>query len=242
MAEPIDYESRQGVGWLHMDDGRVNAMQAEWFDAMHAALDKAEQDEIHAVVISGREDVFSAGLDLKLLPRLPMDEIRLVTDRFVETLRRIFLFPKPVIAAARGHAVAGGMMLMLAADIRLAAAGTGARYGLNEATTGVPLAGGTLGICRYGIPTVHHTELLLHGRLIDAEDCLARGVFHEVVPREQLLERAEARAGDLADLVLDVYRVHKHLLRSGAFEQALKDAAAVRDQLPTRNVFSGLGR
>ncbi|MFP8873091.1 MAG: enoyl-CoA hydratase/isomerase family protein [Myxococcota bacterium] len=242
MAEPIQYQPRRGVGWLQMDDGRVNAMQGEWFDAMHAALDRAEQDEVHAVVISGREDVFSAGLDLKLLPRLPMDEIRLLTERFVETLRRIFLFPKPVIAAAMGHAVAGGMMLMLAADIRLAAAGTGARYGLNEATTGVPLAGGTLGICRYGIPTVHHTELLLHGQLIDAEGCLARGVFHEVVPKGELLERAAARAGDLADLVLDVYSVHKHLLRSGAFDQAVDDAAAVRDQLPTRNVFAGLGR
>lgn len=242
MAEPIDYASKRGVGWVQMDDGRVNAMQNEWFDAMHRALDQAEQDEIHAVVILGREDVFSAGLDLKLLPRLPMSEIRLVTDRFVETMRRVFLFPKPVIAAATGHAVAGGMMLMLAADIRLAAAQTESRYGLNEATTGVPLAGGTLGICRYGIPTVHHTEFLLHGRLIDAEGCQSRGVFHEVVAREDLLERAEARATDLADVVQDVYAVHKRMLREGAFQQALEDAAAVLDQLPTRNVFAGLDR
>lgn len=242
MSEPIEYETIQGVGWIRMDDGRVNAMQAAWLDAMQAGLDQAEQDDVHVIVITGRPNVFSAGLDLKVLPMLPMDEVRKVTSRFVDTMRRIFLFPKPVIAAAEGHALAGGMMLMLAADLRLAAAGTGARYGLNEATTGIPLAGGTLGLCRYSIPQAHHTELLLHGRVIDAEECLSRNIFHEVVPPTELFDRAIRRAEELSHLVLDIYPLHKRMLRAAAFDQAVSDAKSVQDQLPDRNFFSGLGR
>ena len=242
MSEAIEYEKIQDVGLIRMDDGRVNAIQDAWLDAMQARLDQAEQDDVHAVVITGRASVFSAGLDLKVLPGLPMEELQQVTNRFVETLRRIFLFPKPVIAAAEGHALAGGMMLMLAADLRLAAAGTGARYGLNEATTGVPLAGGTLGICRYSIPPAHHTELLLHGRVIEAEECLSRSIFHEVVPANHLVDRAMGRAEELSDLVLDIYPIHKRMLRAASFDQAVSDSKSVRDQLPNRNFFSGLGR
>ncbi|MEE3325877.1 MAG: enoyl-CoA hydratase/isomerase family protein [Myxococcota bacterium] len=242
MAEPIEYEKRQGVGWLHMDDGKVNAIQGAWLDAMQAGLDRAEEDDVHAVVITGRPDVFSAGLDLKVIPGLPLQEMKEVTDRFVETMRRLFLFPKPLVAAAEGHALAGGMMTMLAADLRLAAAGKASRYGLNEAITGVPLAGGTLGICRYSIPQAHHTELLLHGRAIDAEEALSRNIFHEVVPASELLDRAMNRATELADLALDIYPIHKRMLRSAAFDQAIADARAVRDQLPDRNFFSGLDR
>jgi enoyl-CoA hydratase len=242
MSEPIEYETIQGVGWIRMDDGRVNAMQETWLDAMQAGLDQAEQDNVHVIVITGRPNVFSAGLDLKVLPSLPMEEIQQVTSRFVDTMQRIFLFPKPVIAAAEGHALAGGMMLMLAADLRLAAAGTGARYGLNEATTGIPLAGGTLGICRYSIPQAHHTELLLHGRVIEAEECLSRNIFHEVVPANELFDRAIRRAEELSHLVLDVYPIHKRMLRAAAFDQAVFDSKSVQDQLPDRNFFSGLGR
>lgn len=242
MAEPIEYKKIQAVAWLQMDDGKANAIQGAWLDAMESGLDRAEEDDVHAVVITGRADVFCAGLDLKVLPGLPLEEVKEITDRFVETMRRLFLFPKPLVAAAEGHALAGGMMTMLAADLRLAASGKATRYGLNEAVTGVPLLGGTLGICRYSIPQPHHTELILHGREISAEDALARNIFHEVLPADQLLDRAMKRALELADLALDLYPIHKRMLRSAAFDQAVSDARSVLDQLPDRNFFSGLER
>nr|MCS5636781.1 enoyl-CoA hydratase/isomerase family protein [Myxococcota bacterium] len=202
MAESPEYSLRAGIGWLQMDDGGVNAMDLAWCQRMQSLLDRAEDDGSHGLVISGRPGCFSAGLNFKVLSRLAMPEVRETTNAFMETMKRVFLFPKPVLAASTGHAVAGGLMLFLAADIRIAVRENSSRYGLNEATTGVPFLGGTLGICRYGIPAQHHTEFILQGRMLDAQACADRGVIHELVEAERLLERASERLENLKDLAL----------------------------------------
>ena len=225
-----------------MDDGGVNAMDLAWCQAMQALLDRAEADDARGLVISGRPGCFSAGLNFKVLAGLPMPGVRETTDAFMETMKRVFLFPKPVIAASTGHAVAGGLMLMLAADIRLAADETSSRYGLNEATTGVPFLGGTLGICRYGIPAQHHTEFILQGRVLDARACAERGVVHELVEAGGLLERAGERLAELRDLSLEVYGTNKRLLREEAYESSVRMGKKFMDQAPQGNVFAVMGR
>jgi enoyl-CoA hydratase len=241
--EKIHYAVKGGVASLQLDDGKANAMQIAWCDEMHAALDRAEKDAVHAVVIHGRERFFSAGLDLKLLPTLPPQELRRSTDHFMATMKRVFLFPKPVIAAAAGHAIAGGMMLYLAADLRLASAGSDASFGLNEATSGIPLLGGTAGICQYAIPREHHTELILHGRMIDAVGTHARGITHELVSdTADLLPRAFARADELLDLDPTAYRINKHILREPAWRQAVSATADHEGEAPSSNVFERIRR
>ncbi len=240
MADRIEYEVRDGIAWLRMDDGKVNAMDSDFCDRMQAVLDEATGDASRALIITGRSGYFSAGLNFKLLAGLAGEEVRRITNHFMETMKRVFLFPKPVIAAASGHAVAGGMMLFLAADIRLAIREGQFRYGLNEALTGVPFLGGTLGICHYGIPAAHHTELILQGRMLDAEGCLLRGVAHELVTSERLLDRARERARELDDLALEVYGVNKLLLRQETYEKAVETARALASLAPRRNVFDSM--
>lgn len=209
---------------------------------MNAALDEAARDTSRVIVVTGRPGFFSGGLDLKVLPRLDPPALRATTDAFLATMRRLFLFEKPVIAAAAGHAIAGGMMVMLCADRRLAVDDAAYRYGMNEAVTGIPLTGGTLGICTSQIPPAHHTELILHGRLVDARGALARGVIHELGDAESLVERAHARARELFDLDLAAYRLNKHMLRASAFDTAVRAGEALAAELPTVNVFAGLAR
>jgi enoyl-CoA hydratase len=231
------------VASIRLDDGKANAIQAAFLRELNAALDRAEADPVHAVVIHGRADFFSGGLDLKVLPDLAPDELRETTAHFGETMRRVFLFPKPIVAAAGGHAIAGGMMLYLTADTRLALNGPDARFGLNEATTGIPLLGGTAGICEYGIPQAYHTELILHGRLIDAAGTLARGITHELVDRwEDLLPRALARAAAFADLDPQAYRVNKRILRERWWHNAVATAKALMHEAPTGNLFARIRR
>lgn len=237
MSEPIEYGMRSGVGWLRMDDGKVNAMDLAWCQRIQAQLDIAEADSSRALVLSGRAGCFSAGLDFKTLADLPMEGVRETTDAFMATMKRFFLFPKPVIAASTGHAVAGGLMLLLTGDIRLAARDATSRYGLSEATAGVPFLGGTLGICRYGIPQPHHTELILHGRMLDVGGCLERGVVHEVVEPANLLARASARAAALNDLDLAAYATNKLLLRQEVFDGAARQGEAMMARAPGGNVF-----
>ena len=240
MADPIAYELRDGLGWLRMDDGKVNAMDLAWCTRIQAHLDIAEADSSSALVLSGRAGCFSAGLDFKTLADLPMEGVRETTDAFMATMKRFFLFPKPVIAASTGHAVAGGLMLLLTADIRLAASDTTSRYGLSEASAGVPFLGGTLGICRYGIPQPHHTELILHGRMLDVAGCLERGVVHEVLEPAHLMARASERAAALNDLDLAAYATNKLLLREEAFERAARQGQAMMTRAPRGNVFGAM--
>jgi len=240
MAEPIEYALREGLGWLRMDDGKVNAMDLAWCSRMQALLESAEADASRGLVLSGRPGCFSAGLDFKTLADLSMDDVRETTSAFMATMKRVFLFPKPVLAVSTGHAVAGGLMLFLAADIRLAARDTASKYGLSEATAGVPFLGGTLGICRYAIPERHHTELILQGRMLDVAGCAERGVVHEVVDAERLLARAAERAEALGDLDLNVYGTNKLLLRQEVYDRAVRSGEAMIDRAPKGNVFSAM--
>ena len=243
MQRRLRYGVRERVGWIHLDDGKANAIQRDWCEQMHAVLDEAEADASRALVLQGREGFFCGGLDLKVLPSLAPDELFRTTDLFVRTMRRIFLFPKPVVAASGGHAIAGGMMLYLAADIRIALDEPESRYGLNEATTGIPLASGTAGICQSSIPPAHHTELILHGRLLSAAETHARGISHELgSDAGDLLLRARARADELGRLDPAAYRINKRLLREPAFDAAVAASTKLTAELPVHNVFAGLQR
>lgn len=239
----MSYQQKDGLGRLTLDDGKANAMQLAWCDELNQVLDQVERDPCHALVIEGRPGFFSAGLDLKVLPVLPPDELRKTTERFVDTMRRVFLFPKPVIAASAGHAIAGGMMLYLAADIRLAWDDETSTYGLNEATTGIPLLGGTAGLCQYSIPQAHHTEMILHGRILCARETHARGITHELAETPaQLIEFACRRARALENIDLNAYRINKLILRKRAFETAVQVAEELASEVPTHNVFEKLRR
>jgi enoyl-CoA hydratase len=158
-------------------------------------------------------------------------------------MKRVFVFPKPVIAASGGHAIAGGMMLFLAADWRIALDDDAHHYGLNEAVTGVPLLGGILGICRSSIPPAHQTEMVLHGRMLSARQCHERGVVHHLVPtRELLLERALERARLLQDVEPVAYGINKRLMRGKIWDECEEAARSMTSELPTRNFFASMKR
>src|SRR5204863_9086655 len=125
---------RGAVGVITLDDGKANAIQAQFLEGLRDALDRAEGDpEVGAVVIGGRAGMFSAGLDLKVLPALPRAEMRTTCLLFGHAMLRDYEFPKPVVAAVTGHALAGGCVLLLTCDFRLGAAGP-YRIGLHEVT------------------------------------------------------------------------------------------------------------
>jgi enoyl-CoA hydratase/carnithine racemase len=108
--------------------------------------------------------------------------------------------------------------------------------------TGIPLAGGTLGLCTAQIPPRHHTEMLLHGRLVDARGAHARGVIDEVVAGADLIERATERARALFDVDLPAYAINKRLLRAPAFDGAAREADALTAGLTGSNPFAGIAR
>jgi len=119
LSEPIRYEKTDSVARIGLDDGKANAMSVPWFDALGAALDRAEADGAGAIVIAGRAGFFSGGLDLKLLPTLSKDELRHLSESFARVMLRVHGLGIPTVAAVTGHAIAGGAVLAMACDARV---------------------------------------------------------------------------------------------------------------------------
>src|SRR2546428_12754049 len=116
MTETIAYAVDGNVARITLDDGKVNAMSLPFFEALGAALDRAEREKPGAVVITGRPGYFSAGLDLKLMPTLAPDALQRMLIAFGRIMLRVFTFPIPTVAAVSGHAIPGGAPLAFAGD------------------------------------------------------------------------------------------------------------------------------
>src|SRR5262249_17500022 len=143
----------------------------------------------------------------------------------------LFAFPKPVVAAANGHAIAGGCILVLASDVRLMAEGAG-RIGVPELLVGGPFPAAALEGGRFAVPRSHLQSLVYPGRTLPPQEALSAGLLDEVVAASQLLARAQAVAQQLAAIPPAVFRLTKQSLRAEALERMdrtgeLQDRAAL---------------
>jgi enoyl-CoA hydratase len=163
-----------------------NALGPDTSAALGAAFSAAEADpEVLAVVLTGAGDrAFCAGMDLKAFASRPASRPNESTQLDV-LLRRIY--PKPVIAAVNGVAVAAGFELMMACDLVVAA--EHARFGIPEVKRGLVATGGGVRLPAR-LPIAVALELGLTGDLIDAQRALALGLVNRVVPDGSVLDEA----------------------------------------------------
>src|SRR5690242_20175330 len=234
MADPVTYALRDRVADIVLDDGKVNAMALPFFDALNAALDRAEAERPGAVVISGRTGMFSAGLNLKLLPTLPPDELAKTMLAFGRVMLRVFTFPIPTVAAVSGHAIAGGAMLAFACDLRVAAEGA-FRIHLNEVAIGLTLPSWAIVLAQSGVPQRWHTEAILHARAYSPDEALERGVVDAVArPASAVVDEARALATPLVALDQAAYAGSKARHRAHAVEWANRLLETEIAELPAR--------
>jgi len=210
---------REGaLAFVHMDDGKANAFDADFFAELTKALD--ETADADALVIAGREGMFSGGLNLKALGSLDPESLLDMMVGFARTMHRIWLEPRPVVAAVTGHAVAGGTILAMASDHAVAADGP-FRWGLNETAIGLAFPSWILAITRANVRNDRIEGLLLSGALISPAEALEVGYADEVVPADQVLAAAEAKASALAALPRAAYAATKQRLRGEASRASL---------------------
>ena len=229
----LTLEKREGLGFIHLDDGKANAIQDELLAQLDVALESCERDpDLRAVVLSGRDGFFSAGLDLKLMPSLADPELRATLRHFCETSLRLFTFPKPLVAGITGHAVAGGAVFSLCADVRVAAEGT-YRIGLSEVAIGIPLPTFILNVAREALPAAQVTPCCLHGALVGPEEALRSGIVQEICALEEVRERAAAQARRLAQLKPAAYQSTKRRLRAKLAEESSAAFGAELDEFIT---------
>lgn len=192
--EPVLVIERRGpVAWLTLNrphthnalDGPLIAGLCDFFAAA------PDDDELRAIVVRGRGPSFCAGLDLKAHLRDPK-----ATKRIVELMPLLRTCPQPVISLVHGHARGGGFVLALASDLRIAA--ESAR--MADAFIDLGLSGADVGIS-YLLPRLVGTslasELMLTGRVLDAERAERLGLVMDVVAQDQLEQRGTEVAADL---------------------------------------------
>ena len=202
-----------------------NAINGDVTAAMGAALDElAEDDGCWVVVLTGSGDKsFSAGMDLKAFASGQGAGI-IDANGFASVTRRSF--PKPLIAAVNGPALAGGCEIMLSCDLVVAA--DHAIFGIPEVKRGlIAGAGGLLRLPRR-IPRAVALELALTGEPIDAARALAVGLVNRVVPGAQVLEEAVALAEQIAANAPLAVRCSKRVMLESA-DLAEKDAWGLND-------------
>ena len=212
-----------GIAVLTADRPPANAMDVELLEAIVAAVSEAAADPPAALVVAGREGFFSAGADLKAVPGYGPEEQRAMVHGINAMALGVYALPCPVVAAVTGHAIAGGMVLALCADLRIASAA--GRYGLTEVKVGVPYPQAAIAVVREELAPPALRRLAFGNALHDADTCLQLGVFDEVHPPEGVLPRALELARELAAMPGDVYARTKRDLRGGAIE-AMRAAAA----------------
>jgi enoyl-CoA hydratase len=176
-------------------------------------------------VVTGAGQFFSAGLDLPALVALGREELVAFMESFRAAMLRMFTLPFPVIAAVNGHAVAGGCVLALQADVRVMADGK-ARIGLSEVPLGLGLPAVVLETLRCQVPASSLLPIALEGRLLSAQEALQLGLVQEVVAPEELLARALAHAVRLAALPAHSVAQVKAAMRRPAVEAVREQGAA----------------
>jgi Delta3-Delta2-enoyl-CoA isomerase len=213
------------VALLRMENGKANAISATLLERLDGLI--AQLGDARAAVITGQGSAFCAGLDLPALADLDRATMRGFIRRFDAVMLRIFELPIPLIAAVNGHAVAGGCVLALQADVRIGA-DREARIGLNETQLGIGLPAPVVETLRWQVPGSSLAPLALEGRLVSPREALQLGLLHELVPEADLLPRALQRAGALAALPPAGLRMVKDSLRKpvAAAARANEDAEA----------------
>lgn len=212
MGAKVTVHQLDGLVHLAMDDGKANAIDGPQMDELEAALEDADKANA-AVVLSGRAGYFSGGLNLKVLPGMPADKLVVVLEQFTRLMLRLFTFPRPLVVACTGHALAGGYVTMLGADERVATQGA-FKLGLNETQIGLSLPLFVVEMARAQLPVASLHAAVVRGDIFQPDEALRKGLVDEVVPAEQVLPRAIERAKELAALPSEAYRNNKLQVRT----------------------------
>lgn len=212
MADELLRERRGHIELLTINRPEArNAMNRAAAVALSDALDECEtDDDVWVVVLTGAGDkAFSAGMDLKAFAT---GEFPITEKGFGGLTQRDF--PKPLIAAVNGSALAGGFELMLACDMVVAA--DHARFGIPEAARGLVAGAGGLVRLPKRIPIAIAYEMALTAEPIDAERAYSLGLVNEVVPGDRLLEAAVALAERIAKNAPLAVRTSKSIMKQSA--------------------------
>jgi methylglutaconyl-CoA hydratase len=195
----LDYNKERATITLNRPDKR-NAINPPMIAELQSALDEIEKKRMRVVILAAAGSVFCSGMDLEMLSAIARQSAQENQDdsrRMAKLFRRIWSFPRPIIAAVNGHALAGGCGIATLCDFTLSV--PEAHFGYTEVRIGFLPAIVSVFLTRQ-IGDKRARDLLLTGRKIDAKEAQQLGLVTEIVELDKLLARAE----ELAEYLIDV--------------------------------------
>ena len=209
-TNPVRYRINGQIATLCIDDGKRNALSPEVLGGIYRALDEAEADGA-TLIITGREEVFSAGFDLKVMKRGGPEAVRMLQQGFALTAR-VLNYPYPVVAACNGHVLAMGVFLMLSADHVIGTRGD-FKVSANEVAIGLTLPRVAAAMLEHRLNPAAYQRAAILSEYFDVESAAAAGFFDELVEPGDLLSRAEYRARAFSALDQRAHTATKRRLR-----------------------------
>ncbi|MCM2316348.1 MAG: enoyl-CoA hydratase/isomerase family protein [Thermoanaerobaculia bacterium] len=215
----VKLEVRERVATITLSRGKVNALILPLVEELRGTLEQLEADgRSDALVLTGNGPFFSFGFDIPELFPLGREEFAHYLTRFTDLYRYLFTFPKPVIAALNGHAIAGGCMIALACDHRLMVSGN-ARISLNEITFGSTVFAGATEMLRFWVGDRIAQRVLYSGTLYSAAEGVDLGLVDQAVSPGQFESAVDEAAQQFAGKALPAFASTKQLLRRNAAEE-----------------------
>jgi enoyl-CoA hydratase len=197
---------------VRVDRLPANALDLELLEQSRAVLDELEQAEPAAVVVTGRDGFFSAGVDLKATPGLDAEGQRQMVIGVNRLIGGWYCFLRPVVCAVNGHAIAGGLIFALCGDYRVCS--TVGKLDLTELRAGIPYPAAAMAVVRAEMTPRIARRLVLGADLIDPQTALEWELVDELAAPADVLPRALEVAGELSHLPTGAYARIKQQLRA----------------------------
>ena len=223
-----------GVRVLTLSRPPANAIDESLMSELEAAIDAAAADDaVRAVVLRGDGAFFCAGFDFAA-PRRDDEVAHDMYARYRDAHLKLLTLPKPTVAMVNGHAIAGGLVLVLACDYRLGVEGE-YRVGLNEVAVGASFPRVAFEIVRLRLPHARVSELLLGASLYPASQSLRLGIVDELLPADKFEDTVLRRAARLGAFPREAYAHGKAALVAEAVERI--NAETPEEALHTMSVW-----
>ena len=210
-SEFVQYQLQSNVATIRIDDGKRNALAPQVLREINKALDQAESDGA-VVILTGRDSVFSAGFDLKVMKRGGVNALRMLRAGYALTAR-VLAYPHPVIVACNGHSLAMGVFLMLSADYVIGSRGD-FKIAANEVAIGMTMPRVAAAVLRNRLSPSAYQRAVTLAEYFNVDAALSAGFFDELVDPADLQARADACAEKHKELDPQAHRISKRRIRA----------------------------
>ncbi|MFC2134375.1 enoyl-CoA hydratase/isomerase family protein [Bacteroidota bacterium] len=220
--EFLNINKEGGIATVTLQRGKVNPLNEELVDQLQQAFENLKSDEeIKVIVLTGNEKFFSFGFDIPGFMDHSKEEFRTYLSKFTKFYTYLFLYPKPVIAAINGHAIAGGCMIASACDHKIMAQGK-AKISLNEITFGSTVFAGSVEMLKFAVGTKYAEEILYTGKMYTAEEAYKINLVDEIITEEYFEEHVKSIAAEFLKKDSAAFYNIKKLLRKPVYEEMIE--------------------